>query len=126
VLSVTGGRRADRSPALYTAGERYETQCSRNGLMAMLIEILLGCVLMLMGALCIIHWVQEDTGNLSALFYGAGNLLVLIGLTLFFGALLHSCAAPACDDVNGCVEDNAASSEWPEPERHRSLDTYFR
>jgi hypothetical protein len=49
----------------------------------MLIETLLGCALLLVGVVCIIHWLQAD----------AGNLFVLIGVALFAGAL-HSCALP--------------------------------
>jgi uncharacterized membrane protein YgdD (TMEM256/DUF423 family) len=58
----------------------------------MLIETLFGCALMLVGLLCIIHWLRTEPGN----------LFLLVGVALFFGAL-HSCALSACDAISDCV-----------------------
>ena len=63
----------------------------------MLIETLFGCALMLVGVSCIIHWLRTEPGN----------LFLLVGVALFFGALhscaLHSCALSACDAISECV-----------------------
>jgi hypothetical protein len=44
------------------------------------------------GVSCIIHWLRTEPGN----------LFLLVGVALFFGAL-HSCALSACDAISDCV-----------------------
>jgi uncharacterized membrane protein HdeD (DUF308 family) len=67
----------------------------------MLIEILLGCALLLAGMLSIIHglWADSETQCVS-ISYSAGSLFVLLGLALIFNAV-HSCALSACLAVIG-------------------------
>jgi len=63
--------------------------CSHLGVSAMLlIDMLLGCTLMLSGMLCIVHalWANPEAEGV-AIGYTAGSLFAVMGLVLFFNAV---------------------------------------
>ena len=54
----------------------------------LLIDMLLGCTLMLSGMLCIVHalWANPEAEGV-AIGYTAGSLFAVMGLMLFFNAV---------------------------------------
>jgi len=54
----------------------------------LLIDMLLGCTLMLSGMLCIVHelWANTEAEGV-AVCYTAGSLFAVMGLVLFFNAV---------------------------------------
>jgi uncharacterized membrane protein HdeD (DUF308 family) len=68
----------------------------------LLIEMLLGCLFLLSGMLCVVHALWADpTAECAPIGYSAGSLFAVMGLVLFLNAV-NSCASlSACLAVIG-------------------------
>ena len=68
----------------------------------LLIEMLVGCTLLLSGILCIVHgiWADSEETLCMPIGYNVGSLFALLGLALFVNAV-HPCALSTCLAVVG-------------------------